>query len=452
MNRNPFQHIADLPLPAFHDQRPVRNDMLHVFFLTVTISPGNNGKHLRSCGKYSFIFQWTFAHAIVACWGVSWIELTVQVFTERLTIADVFSDCQRQHRLLLLQIYDFVRQLPHVLCVSNWNSETIPKLCRSVLKSWSMKNSVTSPWDLESQPIPWQTAVNPSSKTSFSAQMFWARSSTSCSRRLYGYAFAGIFSCCCTKQCFEFLEQPSWTNSCLMHLASQVELCYYFSKTVLSKYGLWSTPALKRRHILLSHPCAEVIHTERCMAKVQWERCDFVHGVTNTNTAARRIALQRKLPMLQHYGAGMSNEDKKAVIFFSIAWIKALSQSLVELYRVRVLLDLLWDITVDVPLPQHWKKIFWRKSTLFSVEWKVIAGQDLPLWGNALRKIPSTLQHLSTEEQRPQQVVACFYSPCNATIHHIFPWASPQWIWNVCASAGKRTFFPQDRGKVNTDQ
>jgi len=32
-----------------------------------------------------------------------------------------------------------------------------------------------------------------------------------------------------------------------------------------------------------------------------------------------------------------------------------------------------------VPLPQHWKKIFWRKSTLFSVEWKVIAGQDLPL-------------------------------------------------------------------------
>jgi len=115
-----------------------------------------------------------------------------------------------------------IRKLPHVLWVSNWNSETIPKLCRSVLKSWSMKNSVTSRWDLESQPIPWQTAVKPSSKASFSAQMFWARSSTSCSRRLYGYAFASIFSCCCTKQCFEYLEQLSWTNSYLMNLASQV--------------------------------------------------------------------------------------------------------------------------------------------------------------------------------------------------------------------------------------
>ena len=100
-----------------------------------------------------------------------------------------------------------------------------------------------------------------------------------------------------------------------------------------------------------------------------------------------------------------------------------------------------------MPLPQHWKQIFWSKSTLFSVEWKVIAGQDLPIWGNALRKIPSTLQHQSTEEQRPQQMVACFYSLCNATNHHIFPWASPQWIWNVFGSAGKRTFFPQDRAK-----
>ena len=47
-------------------------------------------KHIRSCAKYIFFYQWTFAYAIVACWGVSWIKLTVQVWTEKRTIADVF--------------------------------------------------------------------------------------------------------------------------------------------------------------------------------------------------------------------------------------------------------------------------------------------------------------------------------------------------------------------------
>ena len=136
-----------------------------------------------------------------------------------------------------------------------------------------------------------------------------------------------------------------------------------------------STPALKRMHILLSHPCAEVIHTKRCMAKVQWARCDFVHGVTNTNTAARWIALQRKLPMLQHYGAGMSNEDKKAVIFFSIAWISALSQSLVELCRVRVLLDLLLDITLMCRFHSTGKKYFGAKAHCFLLNGKLLLGR-----------------------------------------------------------------------------
>jgi len=51
----------------------------------------------------------------------------------------------------------------------------------------------------------------------------------------------------------------------------------------------------------------------------------------------------------------------------------------VDLYRVRVLLDLLYHITVKCRFHSTGKKIIWRKSTLISVEWKVIAGQDLPL-------------------------------------------------------------------------
>ena len=230
---------------------------------------------------------------------------------------------------------------------------------------------------------------------------------------------------------------------CVRHCIWQARFSYI---VIIQKLFYPDMARGRRLRQSVSHPCTEIIHIERCMAKVQWARCDFIYRVTNTNTAARQIGLQRKLPVLQHWRHRRSQEGKGAMP------PKCLEHTVILCFErrcskqngvIRLKSDILplpnswagcatdwcWHVkrrqkschiffnslnhcTVaiaceivqsqsavwfavwhycEVPLPQLWKKdILGQKH--FVVCWmEVVAGQDLPLWENALHKIPTTI-------------------------------------------------------------
>ena len=111
----------------------------------------------------------------------------------------------------------------------------------------------------------------------------------------------------------------------------------------------------------VSHPCTEIIHTEICIAKVQWARCDFVYGVANTNTTARWIGLQREFPMLHDWRWHVKRRQKSSHIFFNslnqctVAVASGIVQSQSAAWFA------VWHYC-EVPLPQHWKKYFGAKA------------------------------------------------------------------------------------------
>ena len=88
-------------------------------------------------------------------------------------------------------------------------------------RAWTMLSHPAETWNPSPyhDKLQWNRLQKPHSQRKFLEQ---GLQQVVQAKGLYGYPFARTFSCCCTKQCFEFLEQLSWTNSYLMHLAKGV--------------------------------------------------------------------------------------------------------------------------------------------------------------------------------------------------------------------------------------